>query len=903
MAETAEQVVPDLGVQNGGPSGSGTEEKDTSEKPAPPTDSEGGEAHAREADLGPSDARIVFNEGRETDEAHEYDERAVKFWSVYVDEAESHDKALIETWKDDMESVIIFAGLYSASLTAFLAESFQNLTPDPLQENVFYTKQSVQLLAQISAQLAASGSPVPASIPQIQQFPPFHVAQSDVRVNVYWFMSLVFSLAAALAATIVQQWVRDYMHVFQRYNHPLKRARIRQFLYEGAEGWYMPVVVDGVPALIHISLFLFFLGLADFLFNINTPTAVTTTTVIVICAFLYLWSIIAPVHDPQSPYQSPLSGIFWLLFQIIRRRTHRDHSTGGIRKRLSTNMSEGRVQLAMDESDERKKRDARAIRWVIDNLTEDSELEPFVLGIPGSLNSKWGKKVWESVSGDEEHATAHIPDTPIPAADPQSPGPLIAHAAAATSPANREDTLQDLGSRITRLLKTCTDPGILPTEDARRKRARACVDAALSLVLSMEHEWEWFAETEILAQTLTYLGDVERIREPSAAGFDSMFAVRWTCMSLIAVRKMLRTSAVHDAAQRVITCLADVRGEKGGEKDDVAAKTSGIIDQYVKTGWEAADNLRIELNREVEPDKTEERFQEIVRDNKSDVAELEYTWNILGWAEDTDEAIITLVRTMVHATGGVLEYLPGVVLRWQQDPRRMPDKGMRAAPTYLMPQFIPPRLLVQRLWLCVWALRNISAVGWGVSLSQPKTLGELSAPELHMPAVRALIEETTSPLKTQLWRLQDLRDGGLVYMLELLISVIRSSKAASHHSSRPVFIGTFRHVTSDWKERRHALGVQRLLVNLLHQVLPKNNDTPSDEMPGYVIDEFLAFLGNVLAEKKGSHVTEAIAMIQAYVDLRGGTHEVAQKALLTITPPKPPKPHRRHRSSTRADPS
>lgn len=38
----------------------------------------------------------------------EYDERATKFWSVYVQEAESHDKALIETWKDDMEGIIIF---------------------------------------------------------------------------------------------------------------------------------------------------------------------------------------------------------------------------------------------------------------------------------------------------------------------------------------------------------------------------------------------------------------------------------------------------------------------------------------------------------------------------------------------------------------------------------------------------------------------------------------------------------------------------------------------------------------------------------------------------------------------------------------------------------------------------
>ncbi|KAH9052791.1 hypothetical protein EDB87DRAFT_1570007, partial [Lactarius vividus] len=57
----------------------------------------------------------------------------------------------------------------------------------------------------------------------------FNLNTSDVRVNGFWFMSLVFSISAALLATLVQQWVRDYMHVFQRYSSPLKGARLRQY--------------------------------------------------------------------------------------------------------------------------------------------------------------------------------------------------------------------------------------------------------------------------------------------------------------------------------------------------------------------------------------------------------------------------------------------------------------------------------------------------------------------------------------------------------------------------------------------------------------------------------------------------------------------------------------------------
>jgi hypothetical protein len=185
---------------------------------------------------------------------------------------------------------------------------------------------------------------------------------------------------------------------------------------------------------------------------------------------------------------------------------------------------------------------------------------------------------------------------------------------------------------------------------------------------------------------------------------------------------------------------------------------------------------------------------------------------------------------------------------------------------------------------------------------QPKTLGELSAPELRVTEICELMGDAQqAPIKTQLWRLQDLRDGGFVYMLELFIAAIRSSKAASHHSSRPLYIGTFRTITADWKDRRHAVPSQRLLVNLLRHVLPENNDSPADEVPGYIIDEFLTFVANVLAEKKGSHVTEAISLITAYVELRGGRHEIAQKALSTIAPPKPLKPPRpRHTGGSRA---
>jgi hypothetical protein len=170
----------------------------------------------------------------------------------------------------------------------------------------------------------------------------------------------------------------------------------------------MDLVVHLVPSLIHISLFLFFIGLADSLFKINIATATTTTIAIVICALCYLFSIIAPVLDARSPYQSPLSTMFWhLFFWKFSRQTYRDRSTGGKDSPISTDMKEGRVQLAMNYSDDRKLRDAHAIEWIIDGLTEDSDLEPLVRNIPGSFDSTWGNDVLQTVI-NEKDSGAHF---------------------------------------------------------------------------------------------------------------------------------------------------------------------------------------------------------------------------------------------------------------------------------------------------------------------------------------------------------------------------------------------------------------------------------------------------------------------------------------------------------------
>src|SRR6266550_2028375 len=162
------------------------------------------------------------------------------------------------------------------------------------------TSDNTAILSQISVQLSSIAPQVAIPSTPPPPYRPFSPLPSDVRVNFFWFMALAFSLLAALLAILIQQWVRKYMYVFQRYGDPLKSSRLRQYLYVGCEGWYMPKVAEIVPGFLHLSLFLFFAGLGDSLFTTNTKVASSTFVPIGVSILLYIFTIFAPIIYPQS---------------------------------------------------------------------------------------------------------------------------------------------------------------------------------------------------------------------------------------------------------------------------------------------------------------------------------------------------------------------------------------------------------------------------------------------------------------------------------------------------------------------------------------------------------------------------------------------------------------------------
>ncbi|KAJ8094496.1 hypothetical protein PM082_010930 [Marasmius tenuissimus] len=119
-----------------------------------------------------------------------------KSWEVIMKEVTLLDDGLVGGWKEDIDTLLVFAGLFSAVVTAFTIESYQWLQEAPEDTTVV-------LLKRISQQL--NNTSVSQSEPD-----EFTIASSVVAINVLWFLSLIIALVDALFALLCKQWLREH---------------------------------------------------------------------------------------------------------------------------------------------------------------------------------------------------------------------------------------------------------------------------------------------------------------------------------------------------------------------------------------------------------------------------------------------------------------------------------------------------------------------------------------------------------------------------------------------------------------------------------------------------------------------------------------------------------------------
>ncbi len=177
---------------------------------------------------------------------------------------------------------------------------------------------TVQILSQISSQLAALSNGTVLSTPSPS--PQFRPTSSSIRVNALWFLSLCLSLTCGLMATLMQQWSRNYLQMAQgHHSDPAAQARLRAFAFDGVSKFHMSHAMGFVPLLLHISVFLFFLGMVDFMFPIDNTVAFVVLGFVISVTCTYLLLTIFPLSCLNFPYSTPISPLIWRLTDFPAR--------------------------------------------------------------------------------------------------------------------------------------------------------------------------------------------------------------------------------------------------------------------------------------------------------------------------------------------------------------------------------------------------------------------------------------------------------------------------------------------------------------------------------------------------------------------------------------------------------
>jgi len=129
-------------------------------------------------------------------------------------------------------------------------------------------------------------------------------------------------------------------------------------------------------------------------------------------------------------------------------------------------------------------------------------------------------------------------------------------------------------------------------------------------------------------------------------------------------------------------------------------------------------------------------------------------------------------------------------------------------------------------------------------------------------------------LHRQVWRLQDLGDGGgLGFTVQLFFVTLKQllSTSSPNESHSALYIGTLRAITSDWSKYKRSLGTQKLLLDM---TVPDRGIFSDFDYPAYIVDEFLVLLGNILDGQRGPHIDDVEQLLsrrsrEVFGSLRG----------------------------------
>ncbi|KAJ6549795.1 hypothetical protein B0H19DRAFT_1073712 [Mycena capillaripes] len=227
-------------------------------------------------------------------------DKKIAFWTAYKKLADEFDDELQKKYGQDLDTSLIFAGLFSAVSSAFIIQIQPEIQPDPNTSTQALLSALVHNITGVP--LLQDGFLSQSTSPKIVV-----IAQSLL------YFSLFATLGAALLAVLAKQWLFHYNSVGER-GTIAERGIERQRKCDGMRRWKFHLVMQLFPLLLQFSLLLFATGLSIYLWTTDHALAVIAFSLTGLGLVLYAVMIISAVVSPESPFQTSLS---YLLKKVL----------------------------------------------------------------------------------------------------------------------------------------------------------------------------------------------------------------------------------------------------------------------------------------------------------------------------------------------------------------------------------------------------------------------------------------------------------------------------------------------------------------------------------------------------------------------------------------------------------
>ncbi|KAI0073220.1 hypothetical protein K474DRAFT_1710928 [Panus rudis PR-1116 ss-1] len=207
---------------------------------------------------------------------------------VVVSELKKADEKKIKDIKEDIDTLLVFAGLFSAVVTAFTVEFYKRLQPDTSNATVF-------LLATIAQQLNNSLD----NMSLVDSFKPVPESSTSRGFIGMWFASLFLSLATASLGMLAKQWLREFL--------AMEDGPRGFFLrHSGLSVYRVYEFTAFLPMLLQLALILFLVGLFTFLHTLDPTIGWIITGLVTTWLLIYAASFLGPLLDYSCPYRTPV---------------------------------------------------------------------------------------------------------------------------------------------------------------------------------------------------------------------------------------------------------------------------------------------------------------------------------------------------------------------------------------------------------------------------------------------------------------------------------------------------------------------------------------------------------------------------------------------------------------------